>query len=49
MGTGQKTHRAGSFKQTNKSHKTGRHRSKGAINAAANGKNRVIHHEIFSF
>lgn len=31
MGTDNKAHRAGSLKQTNKKHKTGRHRSKGAI------------------
>lgn len=27
----QETHRAGSLKQTNKQHKTGRHRSKSAV------------------
>lgn len=37
MGSDQQAHRAGSLKQTNKSHKTGRHRSKGAINNAAKG------------
>ncbi|XP_015110274.1 pre-rRNA-processing protein TSR1 homolog [Diachasma alloeum] len=38
MGTGQETHRAGVFKQTNKAHKTGRHRSKGSISSAVKGK-----------
>ncbi|XP_011306293.1 pre-rRNA-processing protein TSR1 homolog [Fopius arisanus] len=38
MGTGQETHRAGAFKQTNKAHKTGRHRSKGSISSAVKGK-----------
>lgn len=31
MGTGKEGHRAGVLKQTNKAHKTGRHRSKSAI------------------
>lgn len=31
MGTDNKGHRAGVLKQTNKAHKTGRHRSKSAI------------------
>lgn len=35
--TGQETHRPGALKQTNKTHKTGRHRSKGSINALAKG------------
>lgn len=30
-------HRPGAFKQVNKSHKTGRHRSKGAINNEVKG------------
>lgn len=39
MGTDNIGHRAGALKQTNKSHKTGRHRSKGAIDNDQNGKN----------
>lgn len=35
--TGKIKHRPGALKQTNKAHKTGRHRSKGAINLAAKG------------
>ena len=38
MGTDQPTHRAGALKQTNKAHKTGRHRSKGAVQAAISGE-----------
>ncbi|XP_033213769.1 pre-rRNA-processing protein TSR1 homolog [Belonocnema kinseyi] len=34
----QDAHRPGAFKQVNKSHKTGRHRSKGAINSEVKGK-----------
>ncbi|XP_076638986.1 tsr1 ribosome assembly factor [Colletes latitarsis] len=34
----QEVHRAGGFKQTNKPHKTGRHRSKGSISSDAKGK-----------
>lgn len=34
----QQSHRSGPLKQTNKSHKTGRHRSKGAIDNALKGK-----------
>lgn len=34
----QAVHRVGSLKQTNKSHKTGRHRSKGSIEAIKKGK-----------
>lgn len=41
MGTGQETHRPGVFKQTNKLHKSGRHRSKGAINASTCGKTSI--------
>lgn len=38
MGTDkQETHRPGAFKQVNKSHKTGRHRSKGSISAEVKG------------
>lgn len=37
MVSGQETHRAGGFKQTNKAHKTGRHRSKGSISSAIKG------------
>lgn len=33
----QAKHRAGALKQTNKSHKTGRHRSKGSISGAMHG------------
>lgn len=36
--TKQETHRAGAFKQLNKQHKTGRHRSKSAINNENKGK-----------
>ncbi|KAK0086595.1 hypothetical protein PV325_002904 [Microctonus aethiopoides] len=39
--TGKFKHRPGALKQTNKAHKTGRHRSKGAINLAAKGKTNV--------
>ncbi|XP_063973599.1 pre-rRNA-processing protein TSR1 homolog [Diachasmimorpha longicaudata] len=38
MGTGQEVHRPGGFKQSNKAHKTGRHRSKGSISSALKGK-----------
>lgn len=41
MGTDQQAHRAGALKQTNKTHKTGRHRSKGAIELK--GKFRCLH------
>ncbi|XP_031846369.1 tsr1 ribosome assembly factor [Nomia melanderi] len=34
----QEAHRPGAFKQTNKPHKTGRHRSKGSISADVKGK-----------
>lgn len=34
----QETHRPGAFKQSNKQHKTGRHRSKSAINNDFKGK-----------
>ncbi|KAI4478605.1 hypothetical protein M0802_014454 [Mischocyttarus mexicanus] len=37
----QETHRPGVFKQTNKVHKTGRHRSKGVINNEVKGKQSV--------
>ncbi|XP_014601406.1 PREDICTED: pre-rRNA-processing protein TSR1 homolog isoform X2 [Polistes canadensis] len=37
----QETHRPGAFKQTNKAHKTGRHRSKGVINNEVKGKQSV--------
>lgn len=37
MDNQQKTHRPGLLKQTNKSHKTGRHRSKGAIASEQKG------------
>lgn len=36
--TKQETHRSGAFKQSNKQHKTGRHRSKSAINNEQKGK-----------
>lgn len=35
-------HRAGALKQTNKAHKTGRHRSKGSISVASKGKVSVV-------
>lgn len=38
MGTDSRGHRAGALKQTNKAHKTGRHRSKGAIDNEQKGK-----------
>lgn len=38
MGVEQQVHRAGSLKQTNKTHKTGRHRSKGAIDNDLKGE-----------
>ncbi|CAH0388837.1 unnamed protein product [Bemisia tabaci] len=38
-------HRPGPYKQSNKAHKTGRHRSKGQIDAAVKGKS-VLHHAI---
>lgn len=38
MGLDSHAHRSGSLKQTNKSHKTGRHRSKGAIDSALKGE-----------
>lgn len=34
----QQRHRAGVFKQQNKTHKTGRHRSKGSLETANKGK-----------
>lgn len=37
MGVEPQGHRAGALKQTNKSHKTGRHRSKGAIDNELKG------------
>lgn len=37
MGVDQQVHRAGALKQTNKAHKTGRHRSKGAIDNELKG------------
>lgn len=38
MGVEPQTHRPGALKQTNKSHKTGRHRSKGTIDKDQKGK-----------
>lgn len=44
MGTDQPAHRSGALKQTNKHHKTGRHRSKGAIDNDQKGKTkRSVH------
>lgn len=40
MGTDQQAHRAGALKQKNKTHKTGRHRSKGTIDNDLKGKHR---------
>lgn len=37
MGVDQEAHRAGALKQKNKAHKTGRHRSKGAIDNELKG------------
>ncbi|XP_014487842.1 PREDICTED: pre-rRNA-processing protein TSR1 homolog [Dinoponera quadriceps] len=39
--TKQETHRPGALKQTNKQHKTGRHRSKSAINNEQKGKQNI--------
>lgn len=36
--TKQEVHRPGAFKQINKPHKTGRHRSKGSISSEVKGK-----------
>lgn len=41
MGVDQATHRPGALKQKNKAHKTGRHRSKGAVDAAIKGKSDI--------
>jgi len=38
MSAGQETHRAGPWKQSNKGHKTGRHKSKGALDRENRGK-----------
>lgn len=46
MGVDQQAHRAGALKQKNKAHKTGRHRSKGAIDNELKGKQK--HHFRFS-
>lgn len=43
MGTDQQVHRAGALKQKNKSHKTGRHRSKGAIDNEQKGGFDCLH------
>lgn len=42
MGTDQQGHRAGALKQKNKEHKTGRHRSKGAIDNELKGEQSVF-------
>ncbi|XP_031632589.1 pre-rRNA-processing protein TSR1 homolog [Contarinia nasturtii] len=42
MGVDQQAHRAGALKQKNKVHKTGRHRSKGAIDNELKGKYSVL-------
>lgn len=39
----QETHRPGVFKQKNKTHKTGRHRSKGAIDREQKGNLNCLH------
>lgn len=49
MGTDSKGHRAGSFKQVNKPHKTGRHRSKGAIDKDQKGWFAIIFDTIILF
>ncbi|XP_029169697.1 pre-rRNA-processing protein TSR1 homolog [Nylanderia fulva] len=41
MNTKQETHRPGALKQSNKQHKTGRHRSKSAINKDLKGKQNI--------
>lgn len=38
MNKKQEKHRSGALKQSNKPHKTGRHRSKGAVNNELKGK-----------
>lgn len=40
--TKQETHRPGVFKQINKAHKTGRHRSKGTIGNEVKGKLTIL-------
>lgn len=49
MALNQQAHRSGPLKQTNKPHKTGRHRSKGAIYDAFKGKiksYRIIKYDV---
>ena len=41
----EQAHRAGSLKQANKSHKHGRHRSKGQIDAVNKGNVYLVFHE----
>lgn len=41
--TKQETHRPGALKQSNKQHKTGRHRSKSVINNELKGKLRTFY------
>lgn len=45
MGVDHQVHRSGALKQTNKSHKTGRHRSKGAIDNEQKGVFRPTTHK----
>lgn len=45
--TKQEVHRPGSLKQTNKAHKTGRHRSKGSISSEVKGK--IIYNAFYYF
>lgn len=46
MGTEQQAHRSGALKQTNKAHKTGRHRSKGIIDNEQKGLYPKLHIQI---
>lgn len=45
----QETHRPGVFKRPNKSHKTGRHRSKGSISSDSKGRLTIFNYkkEVF--
>lgn len=47
MGVDHQAHRSGVLKQTNKGHKTGRHRSKGAIDNEQKGMVRRADRKLF--
>lgn len=47
MGVDREAHRSGALKQSNKSHKTGRHRSKGAIDNEQKGI--ALNHKILVY